>query len=244
MTDKLKGVMIAVPCYGGKIAMETHSSVGHLRYMLGRLNVPCQEYTLSMCDIVETRNCTVTYWYDECTDYDYLLMVDNDMQFAPSLFFEMLKFGKPVTGVIYSKRMLPKPGDIQSIIIGEKEEGEQPIIDGFQKWKYVGGGIVLIKREAITAILKKLPEINDCNDPGGFTGTGVTRMIRAFDKMKTKEGRPLSEDYSFCERYRQAGGEIWAAVDHPIGHVGPFNYCIQAGELLGLHKSEKVADAA
>ncbi len=239
-----KGMLIGLPCYGGELKMEAHSSISHLRYMLGRLNVPSTEYTLSMCDIVETRNCMLTFWYDECVEFDYLLMVDNDMQFAPSLIFQMLKLDQPVTGVIYSKRMVPKGGDMRSLIIGEALPGENPIVDGFQQWKYVGGGVVLIKREVVTKMLKMLPEINDCVDPGSLANTGVTRIIKAFDRIKMPEGHSLSEDYSFCERWRQCGGEIWAAVDQPIGHIGNFNYCIQASELLGLHKKPPVQAAA
>jgi hypothetical protein len=43
--------------------------------------------------------------------------------------------------------------------------------------------------------------------------------------MNLEDGTRLSEDYSFCERWRSlAGNEIWAAVDEPIGHVGDMIY--------------------
>jgi hypothetical protein len=46
-----------------------------------------------------------------------------------------------------------------------------------------------------------------------------------FSEMNLEDGTRLSEDYSFCERWRSlAGNEIWAAVDEPIGHVGDMIY--------------------
>ena len=30
----------------------------------------------------------------------------------------------------------------------------------------------------------------------------------------------LSEDFSFCQRWRQCGGEVWASATHTIQHIG------------------------
>jgi hypothetical protein len=90
-------------------------------------------------------------------------------------------------------------------------------------------------------MLKKFPECNDTIDPGAIGGLGITRMLKLFNKMKDPNGRPLSEDYSFCERWRQCGGEVWCGVDYPIGHIGNFTYGFHMyrkpiPELLGLGK--------
>jgi hypothetical protein len=34
----------------------------------------------------------------------------------------------------------------------------------------------------------------------------------------------MSEDVSFCRRWQQTGGEIWAVYDDAVGHVGPFAF--------------------
>ncbi len=98
-----------------------------------------------------------------------------------------------------------------------------------------------IKREVVKAMLKKFPEANDTVDPGAISGLGISRMLKLFSKMKTKDGRPLSEDYSFCERWKECGGEVWCGVDYPIGHIGSFTYGFHlygkpTRELLGLTK--------
>lgn len=241
--SEFKGLFIAIPCYGGDIRMEAHATISNLRSALAWSKAKSQEYAMSMCDIVDARNCMLTFWYDDRTEYSHLLMYDNDMSVPPSLILEMLKMDKPITGVFYAKRETPQGDDPWKYIIGRPCDGPiQPIDEkGFQKVKYVGGGALLIQRDAITEMLKKLPEINDCTDPGAHGAAGITRIIRAFDKMKHADGYWLSEDYSFCERWRLCGGEIYAAVNHPIGHIGKFNYCANPADWLGLNKPEAKA---
>jgi len=42
-----------------------------------------------------------------------------------------------------------------------------------------------------------------------------------FGEITLEDGDSLSEDYSFCKRWRSMpDSEIWAVVDEPIGHVG------------------------
>jgi hypothetical protein len=67
----------------------------------------------------------------------------------------------------------------------------------------------------------------------------VTRLIRAFDEIKIGSNPAMSEDTSFCERWRRCGGEIWAAVDFPVGHIGRFNFCINPAEHLKLKKRSR-----
>lgn len=243
----LKGVLIAVPCYGGEIKMQCHSSVSQLRATFGWNKLPSAEYNQDMCDIVDTRNTIITHWYDNAPEYDHLLMIDNDMHFDPEMVVKMIGLAKPVVGAVYHKRQHPIDKDILSVVIGEPLIDEVPeIVDGFQKWKYVGGGVLLIKRRVVTEMLKKFPELNDTTDPGFLKVAGVTRLIGVFSKMKDPDGRPLSEDYSFCERWRQCGGDIWAAVDYRIGHIGQFSYGFHhygkpLPDLLGMRPEKKEA---
>jgi hypothetical protein len=37
---------------------------------------------------------------------------------------------------------------------------------------------------------------------------------------------------SFCHRWRQSGGEVWANVRHPVGHIGPHEWLIRYEDYL------------
>ena len=42
-----------------------------------------------------------------------------------------------------------------------------------------------------------------------------------FDPYVDERGIYLSEDYAFCHRWRQAGGQAWADIWSQTQHVGP-----------------------
>ena len=84
-----------------------------------------------------------------------------------------------------------------------------------------GTGLLLIRRDCIEEMLKKLPNLSDHRSHIPITTEGkLSRLIRAFQNLSV-DGRRLSEDFSFCHRWRRlCGGEVWANVKHPITHVG------------------------
>jgi hypothetical protein len=42
--------------------------------------------------------------------------------------------------------------------------------------------------------------------------------------IEPETGQYLSEDYAFCRRWRDLGGEIWADTEAPLTHVGAAAY--------------------
>ena len=43
--------------------------------------------------------------------------------------------------------------------------------------------------------------------------------------MIDENGTYLSEDFSFCKRWSDMGGEIWADLNSALSHVGPLVFC-------------------
>lgn len=166
-------------------------------------------------DVAESRNVLTTMWFDK-TDAEWMLQIDADMAFPPQLVIDMLAFGQPVTGCLYPKKKYPLE------YVGYWNE-RPPIRDGFMKVEGIGFGVTLIHRSAVAKMLEAGAAQSDERD-GDVAGhlladLGLTRLIRAFDRIDTDRGR-LSEDYSFCERHRQCGGEVWASIAHQITHIG------------------------
>ena len=42
--------------------------------------------------------------------------------------------------------------------------------------------------------------------------------------MIAEDGTCLSEDFAFCKRWTDMGGEIWADLNSRLGHVGPMTF--------------------
>jgi hypothetical protein len=176
---------------------------------------------MSYPDLPTLRAMALTIWYDKI-DASHILMVDSDMHFEPKLVLDMLDFDQPLVGCIYPKRTLPISW------VGSSLEGEPEIKDGFMKMEGVGFGVTLIRRDCVVKIIERdLCEVDTdlSRDAAGkvLTEQGINRLIRAFDPVHLPK-RKLSEDFSFCYRHRQAGGDVWAAINHKVTHIGDYGF--------------------
>jgi hypothetical protein len=129
----------------------------------------------------------------------HLFFVDSDMVFAGDLCRRLLSYDKPMIGGAYRTR-----DDTARWLVGANG-GTAQIVNGLMRCDQIGFGCVLIRRDALEVMAAKGRNL--------FT----SRAEDADD--------PVSEDISFCRRWRvDCNGEIWALVDARIGHVGDYVY--------------------
>jgi hypothetical protein len=202
-----------IPAFGKMISAATFETSHHLAMALLSKGHQFNIGTFSWPDIEQMRNIALSYWYDLMPDSEYLLFVDSDMGFAPQVVLDMMAFGEPIIGAVYPKRTYPIEWVVSGIESPEKR-GEFWECDG------LGGGCLLIRREAITKMIEAYPElIGNYMALLEMQAVGAKRTLRFFDKIQTEKG-PASEDISFCRRWRAIGGRVWGAVGHEITHVG------------------------
>jgi hypothetical protein len=163
-------------------------------------------------DIVRGRGRAVAEFLD--SDADALLMIDDDMVWTPQDVGRLLQVprGKVVVGGVYAKRRA-KGGLVYLGPIGEPHARvpEAAEVQG------VGGGMMLVWREAAAAACA----LEDVQRHGGQgrEWLGVFRQV-------VVRGDYLSEDYAFCHRVRQAGGQVYLHRAVRPGHVGRFVYTV------------------
>lgn len=227
MTGKPQ-IFIAAPAFGMTFTGGTTASLVNLAARLAAERILNGFATLTFPDIAELRNMFLSIWYDK-VGTSHILFIDHDMSFRPELVMDMLAFDKPVVGTLYAKKTFP----IQCV--GSALEGEQIMEGGFIKLEGVGFGVTLIRRDCIDAMIAKFPEIIDTQLERHTAGQmlkdqGLSRLIRAFDPILSEERR-LSEDFSFCKRHRDSGGDVWAATHHEVIHIGQYGF---KGEFGGI----------
>jgi hypothetical protein len=172
------------------------------------------------------------------SDADALLMVDADQGIPPEALKRLIDLDKPVVGCLYPMRRYHWPQvdwnsamDLNQLLyqayrfvgfLEEDEEGLATIVNGYAKADHIGTGIMLVHRSAFEAMMKELPEL----EGRGFCPEGHPVEVNAtgrwgfFNRLSTSEGPPISEDISFCKRWRGIGGEIWADVATSTAHIG------------------------
>ena len=230
-------ILIATPAYGEMFYTPYVRSIVRLQRQLMRNKWDTLFASIAYADIVESRSFLLTHWYDK-TDATHLLFIDADMGYEPQLIVDMVQLRKPVVGVIYPKRQIDLNRLAELAAKGEntgraiarshdflfrplKRAGKPQIFNGFMEVEACGTGIMLIERDGLKTMLEKLPELSDTGaKKKSPLAKNLDRLIRAFD-IVTVDGDRLSEDYSFCHRWRQnCGGEIWANISHQVTHLG------------------------
>ena len=220
----MRKVFMFVPGFGQIISAATFMTTHALQQAFAQKSIAGSVSTLSFPDIAELRSMATTIWYDTMPDNQYLLFIDSDMGFSPEMVLDMLLFDEPIVGAIYPQRNLPTSWAGSGT--GETTTQRR---GNFMEVEGVGMGVTLIRRDVISTMMQKFPELVDTRialQPYAkiLQSAGANRLIRVFDKMTIPDRGVVSEDLSFCIRWRQCGGQVWAAVGYRISHVGPYDY--------------------
>jgi hypothetical protein len=116
----------------------------------------------------------------------------------------------------YVVRFLPDPNNSVNV-----EEG-------FAQVAYVGTGFLMIRRDAMQRVCDAHPGLRA--KMGDMADSMAKEAVMVFDTLIEPEtGQYLSEDYAFCRRWRDLGGDIWADFEARLTHVGHTAY---SGSLL------------
>ena len=215
-------IIIATPLDGtpqtGFVSAAYHSAVVRL-HQAGAISVP---FTLMFSDdIVRARSRAV--WYAlQREDWDYMLWIDSDTAFDDAIVPRMVKIAEArKIGFIaapYPRKRIPAKFPYRPLA-SDMVTGRLPVVDQCIEIEMIGAGFMLHSRE----MLSKMTEVYahdsflDRHDESAPHDT-----VALFGMLKTDAGELLSEDYSFCRRWRLIGGKIYMYVGEgsPLGHVG------------------------
>jgi hypothetical protein len=175
----------------------------------------------------------------------HLLFVDADISFEPQQVERLLKFDKEFSGALYPLKSIDW-GLIPERCVNNGEslqqgaltyvgtfcpDAERKQVGDFATGIYVGGGFQLIRRSAIERMIAAYPEthfkrVHNLPMSGSRSDAPQSSNLFAlFDCIIDPEsGAYLSEDYSFCRRWRKIGGEIWIDTASKLTHTGTYQF--------------------
>ena len=64
-----------------------------------------------------------------------------------------------------------------------------------------------------------------------------TQFWPLFDPYEMPDGNRLSEDFSFCQRWVDIGGKVWANLEFELGHIGYKTFKGSCGKHLRDHQN-------
>lgn len=155
-----------------------------------------------------------TFWYSDCTD---MLFVDSDISWPIGAFAKIMSHPVDFVGGIYRSR-----GDPPLYVCNPLPGGMQVYYpSGLAEVKGVGTGFLRLTRAAVKRLLDYTPEDHWYVDKETAPGMKVHHLFDVtFDPRKDPGMRLESEDYVFCNRYRDAGGKVYADTELTLFHTG------------------------
>ena len=95
--------------------------------------------------------------------------------------------------------------------------------NGFIKARYAGTGFLMIRRAALLKMCEAYPQLKyQRAHAAGDPLAASPHRFALFDCLiDPATGVYLSEDFAFCRRWTDLGGEIWIDVESRLTHVGP-----------------------
>jgi hypothetical protein len=232
-------ILLATPCYGGQLThLFVHSILGLLDYG-GKHGLSFALLTAAYDSLVpRARNSLVSTFLG--TSATHLMFIDADIGFRPEAVHRLVTFDEdfvcgmyPVKNLDWAKAASAQPATTEAELresalhfVGEPCTGEaREARDGFVTGTYAGAGFMLLKRAVIERLVAAHPETR-------------YRMAHTFPRPKSEvdhynlfdcvvepeTGVYLSEDYTFCRRWRELGGKVWLDTESRLTHVGPYEF--------------------
>ena len=219
---------IGIPCYGGMVSEPTMTSFIRFTLLAQQAGLNWSLDTMVNESLVTRARNNLMAKMMTNKQATHFMFIDADIRFQPESILQMLAYDKEVIGGLYPKKALPV-NYVINLKPQTKIQGDIFTVDT------MGTGFLLFKRNVYEKLIEAHPETKYVDDVG--LGKQFEPMMDSiFDCKIDERGHYLSEDWLFCRRWQELGGEIWAHSKVLLNHVGHYEY---AGDLDKLKIMER-----
>jgi len=217
--EKLKKtkVHICMPCYGGMLTESTFMSFIRWSNTARQLGIDFTVETLTNESLISRARNTMVAKFLSNPDSTHLMFIDSDIGWEPWHLLLLLHQDKDVIGGMYPLKGLPVKWCVNGIEGGEEED-----MGRVQEVSKTGTGFMCIKRHVFEKLVDHpatVPFVNDIGLP-----EELNKDMKTFFDTDVREGRYYSEDWTFCENWRDLGGKVWVDKRIMLKHTGTYTY--------------------
>lgn len=212
-------LFIAIPCYREMDALFAQC----LMRLINR--PPDLEFALRMnigdSLVSRARNSlTADFLASDCTD---LLFIDSDLLFSAEHVERIAAHDVDVVGGLYPKK---QEGPLAWVLNACADSEVRP--DGLQRVSYIGTGFLRVSRR----VFEQMAARYDMGYKPDQSQRPLEHDFWAVGTYRYRDGstRYLSEDWFFCQRWLDLGGQVWADGKIVLRHVGTAVYPLQTQE--------------
>ena len=221
---KTTKVHIAMPCYGGMLTESTFMSFIKWANTARQLGIDWTLETMVNESLISRARNTLTAKFLDMPDATHLFFVDADIGWEPWHLLVLLNRDVDVIGGLYPMKTMP----IKWVVNGF--EGAEEGSDGLQEVSKAGTGFLLMKKHVFEK-LKSHPAVKQYKNDIGLDPKFDQHLKTYFDTA-VRQNRYYSEDWTFCENWRDIGGKIWMDKRVLLRHSGSYVFCMENQEHL------------
>lgn len=232
-------IYLAVPCYGGNLNLYFVKSLLALQTACREREIGLHVEMMGGEALITRGRARLAAQFLAHAEATHLLFIDADIGFAPENVFRLLAADKEVIAAVCPLKRIDwtklraaakaEVADLEAVSIGyvvrflPNAANSVDVEGGFAQVAYGGTGFLMIQRRAMQRLCDAHPELRA--RMGDMADRAAPEAVMVFDTMIEPEtGQYLSEDYAFCRRWRDLGGEIWADLEARLTHVGHATY--------------------
>lgn len=247
----MANIFIATPCFGDLMYRGFVNSLADSRLLLAK-NGHSIHFAAFGNESLITRarnNLSAQFMKSEC---DHLLFIDADITWRPEAILDLINSPYDMCGIPYPTKSYnwkkitdlinsPRDGNkdkqitVQELnniariytVNPSKEEPKKQLLDGWKNVNALGTGFLMVRRNALIKMYDSYREsLNYVNDVQYYLDNCDPHFcVALFDTLIDPiTRRYLSEDYAFCKRWRDIGGEIYACLNHRLQHTGTASF--------------------
>ena len=232
-------LVVATPCFGGQISVLYAASLFKLQREIRRYSGLTLKVLFKDGDALITRaRASLLAQFLSDAAATHLLFLDADIGFEPEQVLRLITCDADMCAAVYPVKRIdwervkrsietaaPDPAAAALRYVFEVENPDAVIERaGFIKVRYAGTGFLMIRRGALEAKCARHPELQYRREHAADDGADSDKRFALFESMIAADGTYLSEDFAFCKRWTDMGGEIWADLRSTLSHVGPMTF--------------------
>ena len=238
---KTTRVHIAMPCYGGMLTESTFMSYIKWANTARQLGIDWTLETMVNESLISRARNTLTAKFLEQPESTHLFFVDADIGWEPWHLLVLLNRDVDGIGGLYPMKTMP----IKWVVNGF--DGAEEGADGLQEVSKAGTGFLLMKKHVFEK-LNAHPAVKQYKNDIGLDPKYDKHLKTYFDTA-VRQNRYYSEDWTFCENWRDLGGKIYVDKRVLLRHSGSYVFCMENQQHLmstigPMYVAEQQAKAA
>jgi hypothetical protein len=218
-------IHICMPCYGGQLTESTFMSYIKWGNTCRQLGIDWTIETMTNESLISRARNTLVAKFLNTENSTHLVFIDADIGWEPWHLLLLINHDVDVIGGLYPMKSLPVRWVVNGVENGAVSDDGNVV-----EVSKTGTGFMVVKRHVFDKLQQHPAVVPFKNDIG--LPQELDPHMRTYYDTDVREGRYYSEDWTFCENWRDLGGKVWVDKRVLLRHTGTYTFDYQTQQPL------------